>query len=267
MDTVTSTPTNQSTWTATGSAAPTSHQPPDQAPTYVAEARDVFKIYRMRGVETVALRGVDLQIRPGEMVALLGPSGSGKSTLLHLLGGLDTPSAGQVYLGRQELAVLTERERAVLRRRTLGFVFQEHNLIPFLTALENVTLPLQLAKAADSAARAQELLAQVGLAARMHHRLEALSGGEQQRVGIACALANRPALLLADEPTGELDNDTAHTIMSLFTALSRSEGVAMLMVTHDLEMASYAQRVVVMRDGAVVDSTQQKEEPQERTHD
>ena len=219
----------------------------------VVRVNDLFKIYRERQVETVAVRGVSLRMRPGDFVALVGPSGSGKSTLLNLIGGLDTPSAGQISLDGDALDQLTEHDRALLRRRTVGFVFQEHNLVPFLSARENVRLPLQLANRPDVASRSELLLSEVGLADRMDHRPNALSGGEQQRVSIACALANEPALLLADEPTGELDSQTAHAIMDLFVTLNRRTGTAILMVTHDPEMAAYSRRTLHMLDGHLVD--------------
>ena len=219
----------------------------------VVRVNDLFRIYRERQVETVALRGVTLRMRPGDFVALVGPSGSGKSTLLNLIGGLDTPSAGQVTITGEGLAQLNEQDRAMLRRRTIGFVFQEHNLVPFLSARENVRLPLQLARCTDAESRSELLLTEVGLADRMDHRPAALSGGEQQRVSIACALANEPALLLADEPTGELDSQTAHAIMELFVTLNRRTGTAILMVTHDPAMAAYSQRTLHMRDGQIVE--------------
>ena len=222
----------------------------------LVDARDLFKFYRERQVETAALRGVDLQMRSGEFVALVGPSGSGKSTLLNLIGGLDTPSFGQVSVAGHDLAQAPESQRALLRRQSVGFVFQQHNLIPFLSAHQNVLLPLQLAQRTDGAARSQSLLDQVGLADRAAHLPAVLSGGEQQRVSIACALANEPALLLADEPTGELDSKTAHAIMELFVSLNRQNGVTILMVTHDHAMAAYAAandgRIVQMRDGQIV---------------
>lgn len=225
---------------------------PEQRQEVIVDIKDAFKIYREQNVETVALRGVDLQIRAGEFVALVGPSGSGKSTLLNLVGGIDTPSAGQVLVAGIDMAQLPEAPRALLRRRTLGFIFQEHNLIPFLTALENVLLPMQLASKKQCNQRAAELLTQVGLAERIHHRPDELSGGEQQRVSIACALANRPVLLLADEPTGELDSQTAQTIMELLTDLNQQNGVAILMVTHDLQMAAYSQRIIHLCDGTIM---------------
>jgi len=221
-------------------------------PSPVAAVKDVFRIYRERGVETVALRGVTLSVQPGEMLAVVGPSGSGKSTLLNLIGGLDTPSAGQVWIGEQNIGQLAEATRAGLRRQWIGFVFQEHNLIPFLTAVENVALPLRLAGTHRAEIRAAELLAEVGLAERLHHRPAALSGGEQQRVGIASALANQPSLLLADEPTGELDSQTARSIMELLVKLNQSRHTTLVIVTHDLAVAAYARRVVQMRDGLIV---------------
>ena len=213
---------------------------------------DAFKIYRESQVETVALRGVSLAVEPGELVAIVGPSGSGKSTLLNLIGGLDTPSAGQVWVGDQNIGTLPETERARLRRQQLGFVFQDHNLLPFLTALENVVLALNLAGARQASLTAAELLGQMGLAGRLNHLPAALSGGEQQRAAIACALANQPALLLADEPTGELDSQTAHTIMELLVALNRTHRMTVIIVTHDLAVADYAQRIVHMQDGTIV---------------
>jgi len=219
----------------------------------VVRVNDLFKIYRERQVETVAVRGVNLRMRPGDFVALVGPSGSGKSTLLNLIGGLDTPSAGQISLAGDPLDQLTEHDRALLRRRTVGFVFQDHNLVPFLSARENVRLPLQLANRPDAETRSELLLREVGLADRMDHRSDALSGGEQQRVSIACALANEPALLLVDEPTGELDSQTAHAIMELFVTLNGRTGTAILMVTHDPAMAAYSRRTLHMRDGQLVE--------------
>jgi ABC-type lipoprotein export system ATPase subunit len=222
----------------------------------LVEVRDVFKIYRSagkgpqdQGVETVALRGVSLTIQPSEFVAIQGPSGSGKSTLLSIMGGLDSASAGQVFFGNVEVGALPEVERAVLRRRQVGLVFQEANLIPFLTALENVTLPLRLARAQDPVGQARKWLERVGLGSRLNHRPPQLSGGEAQRVGIACALANRPALILADELTGELDSATSRQIIELLGQVNKQEGTAFVIVTHNEEVASCAQRVVHIEDG------------------
>jgi len=212
---------------------------------------DVFKIYASRGAETVALRGASLHVDGGEFVALLGRSGSGKSTLLQLIAGLDSPSAGQVYLEEQNIGILNEEERAQLRQRIVGIVLQRDNLIPYLSALENVALPLRLMGRADVTKRATALLRRVGLGHRLRHRAGQLSGGEAQRVGIAIALAAQPHILLADEVTGELDSETAADILELLADLHQNERLSLLVVTHDYAVARNAQRVLVMRDGVV----------------
>jgi len=219
--------------------------------TPVVLVEDVFKIYASRGAETVALRGASLHVDQGEFVALLGRSGSGKSTLLQLIAGLDTPSAGQVYLEEQNIGILNEEERAQLRQRIVGIVLQRDNLIPYLSALENVTLPLRLTGRADATKRATALLQRVGLGHRLRHRAGQLSGGEAQRVGIAIALAAQPHILLADEVTGELDSETAADILELLADLHQNERLSLLVVTHDYAVARNAQRVLVMRDGVV----------------
>lgn len=197
------------------------------------------------------LRGVDLDLRAGEMVALLGPSGSGKSTLLHAAGLLDAPTSGAVIINGENTEHLTEAARTRLRRDTVGFVYQFHHLLPEFSAAENIILPQLLAgkSRAVAAARAAELLARVGLAARAHHRPAELSGGEAQRVAIARALANQPKLLLADEPTGNLDEATAESVFQLLLSLAREEGTAMLIVTHNQTLAARMDRTVVMREG------------------
>ncbi len=217
----------------------------------VVRVEDVFKIYASRGAETVALRGATLHVGQGEFVALLGRSGSGKSTLLQLIAGLDTPSAGQVHLEEQNIGILNEEERARLRQRIVGIVLQRDNLIPYLSALENVTLPLRLAGSADATRRATALLQRVGLGHRLRHRAGQLSGGEAQRVGIAIALAAEPHILLADEVTGELDSETAAAILELLADLHQNDRLSLLVVTHDYAVARNAQRVLVMRDGVV----------------
>jgi len=219
--------------------------------TPVVLVQDVFKIYASRGAETVALRGASLHVDGGEFVALLGRSGSGKSTLLQLIAGLDTPSAGQVYLEEQNIGILNEEERAQLRQRIVGIVLQRDNLIPYLSALENVALPLRLMGRADVTKRATALLRRVGLGHRLRHRAGQLSGGEAQRVGIAIALAVQPHILLADEVTGELDSETAADILELLADLHQNERLSLLVVTHDYAVARNAQRVLVMRDGVV----------------
>lgn len=200
-----------------------------------------------------ALRGVDLEIWRGEFVALVGPSGSGKSTLLHLVGGLVRPTGGEIWVGDLELGGSNDRQLVAYRRDMLGFVFQSFNLMPILSAVENVEVPMMLAKMPQRERREQALalLEQLGLRARASHRPSELSGGEQQRVAIARALANRPQLILADEPTGNLDSNTGREIMHLLQRLIREEGLTLLLVTHDMNVARYADRIVYLRDGQV----------------
>ncbi len=218
----------------------------------IIQTRDLKRDYRL-GSDTVhALRGVDLSIAAGEFVALMGPSGCGKSTLLHIIGCLDTPSSGSYSLEGREVGALSARERAVVRGQRIGFVFQSFFLLPNLDALENVTLPLLYQRGARQARqRAGQALEQVGLADRLRHRPMELSGGERQRVAIARALVNQPAILLADEPTGNLDSDTGAEMLDLLTGLWK-EGLSILLVTHDSQVSAHAQRVVRMRDGKIV---------------
>ena len=199
-----------------------------------------------------ALRDVTFSMAPGEFVSVVGPSGSGKSTLLHVVGLVDSPTGGEQLFEGRDVTKLPERERTQLRLHRLGFIFQQFFLLPILTARENVELPMGEAGVPrrERRERAEDLLARVGLAHRMEHLPSALSGGEQQRVAIARALANKPSLLLADEPTGELDTATGASIMALFEEVHR-QGTAILMVTHDMEVAARAQRVVHMRDGHI----------------
>ncbi len=209
--------------------------------------------YQMGKTAVDALRGVDLAVQPGEFVSLVGPSGSGKSTLLHLIGGLVRPTGGEVWVNGLELGRSSDQQLVVYRRDTLGFVFQSFNLLAIKTAWENVAVPLMLAGAplAQRRARALALLTQLGLGQRADHRPAELSGGEQQRVAIARALANRPRLILADEPTGNLDSRTGGEIMGLLRRLVREEGLTLLLVTHDMSVARHADRIVHLRDGAV----------------
>ncbi|MDB5058843.1 MAG: putative superfamily (atp&) transport protein [Chloroflexi bacterium] len=223
------------------------------AETAVVRLVDVFKIYREAEIETVALRGANLALHPGEFVAVLGRSGSGKSTLLNLLGGLDLPSAGKVWVAGRDITRLDERARAALRLRQIGYVYQDGNLLPYLTAQENVELPIRLAGGQDSAKRAEELLAALGVRHRQHHRPSALSGGERQRVAVACALANIPALLLADEITGELDSASAEGVLAVLSEVRQQFGTTMLAVTHNAVVAAEADRVVRMVDGRLED--------------
>jgi putative ABC transport system ATP-binding protein len=219
----------------------------------VLAARNLDKRYRLHDQEVAALRGVTLAIESGEYVAIVGPSGSGKSTLLTLLGGLDTPTSGDVEILGTSLGALDDRRLTRLRLERIGFVFQRFHLLPVLTARENVELPLAEHGVGATArrARADELLAYVGLGARANHRATQLSGGEMQRVAIARALANRPAIILADEPTGELDAATGQEILALFRRLHQ-DGTTLVVVTHDDQLAAQAGRVIRMLDGQIV---------------
>ncbi len=218
----------------------------------VLVARDLCKDYPMNGEAVHALRGVSLEIQPGEFVAVVGPSGSGKSTLLQLMGGIDTPTSGAVEILGIRLGSLADRELTRLRLTRLGFIFQRFHLLPVLTARENVELPMAEAGVSrtERLARAAELLDYVGLGARARHRATQLAGGEMQRVAIARALANRPALLLADEPTGELDAATGQGILALFRRLHQ-DGTTLVVVTHDEHLAQQAGRTIHMLDGRI----------------
>ena len=216
------------------------------------EVEHIAKVYRMGDVEVHALRDVSLTISEGESVAVMGPSGSGKSTLMNILGCLDRPTSGTYHLVGEEVSKLDRNALARLRNRTLGFVFQSFNLLSRTSALENVELPLVYAGVSgrERHKRAREALERVGLGERIHHHPNQMSGGQQQRVAIARALVSRPHLMVADEPTGNLDSRTSVEIMSLFQELGR-DGITLLLVTHEPDIARYASRVVVMRDGRV----------------
>lgn len=215
---------------------------------------DVFKIYKTNDLETVVLRGANLRVKPGEFVAIVGRSGAGKTTLLNLIGGIDRPTAGQVVLQNTDISKLDEAELGAFRRRHIGIVFQTGNLLAFLTALENVILPMQWAGMKPSQARANGagLLTRLGLAQRLNHKASQLSGGEAQRVGIAIALANDPDLVLADELTGELDTETADQVMLLLEDLHRERGTTLVVVTHNARVAARAGRIVHLRGGFLV---------------
>jgi putative ABC transport system ATP-binding protein len=215
-------------------------------------ARDLTKEYRSGDNKLAVLRDVSFSIPQGSFVAIVGPSGSGKTTLLGLLAGLDTPTRGQVLLDEADLTALSEDQRAKLRGEKVGFVFQSFQLIPTLTALENVQVPLELRGESGAAPRARELLQRVGLGDRLHHFPMQLSGGEQQRVAIARAFSNAPRILFADEPTGNLDSDTGGRIVELLEALNRESNATIVLVTHDHALASHAQRVIRLSDGRVI---------------
>lgn len=217
--------------------------------TWLVETRDLTRVYG-DGEQIRALDGVNLRVAPGEFVAVMGPSGSGKSTLLNMLGALDRPSRGEVWVAGQNLAKI--RDLDLFRAKTVGFVFQLHNLLPTLTALENVEVPMMgYAGARARRQRARELLDLVGLASRMQHMPSQLSGGQRQRVAVARALSNRPPLVLADEPTGNLDSVAGQDLMDLLRDLNRSQGTTFILVTHDPAVARQTQRVVVMADGRI----------------
>jgi ABC-type lipoprotein export system ATPase subunit/bifunctional DNA-binding transcriptional regulator/antitoxin component of YhaV-PrlF toxin-antitoxin module len=226
---------------------------------------NLVKIYKIAGLEVVALQGLDLVVAPGELLGIVGASGSGKSTLMNILGGLDRPSAGRVWVGGQSLLDLSDAALTQYRRTQVGFVWQQgaRNLISYLTALENIELPMNLAgmSATQIKERANELLEAVGLQDRRNHKLSQLSGGEQQRVAIAVSLANQPKLLLADEPTGELDTVTAATIYEAFKNLNQKFGVTTLIVSHDQGIARHVGRVVAIRDGKTSSETVRLEKP------
>lgn len=220
----------------------------------VLECRNLAKSYSEGPAQVQVLQDVELLLKPGERVAIIGSSGSGKTTLLNMLGGLDTPTTGSVWLAGEELSALSEKKRGLLRNRALGFVYQFHHLLAEFSALENVCMPLLMSSlpVPEARARAEVLLTRVGLGPRIHHKPSELSGGERQRVAIARALVNQPALVLLDEPTGNLDRTTAQTIQELILELSISLGTAFLVVTHDPALAQQMDRILTLEDGRLV---------------
>jgi len=236
----------------------------------VLHAENLEKQYILGKHVVKALDGVSLDVEHGEFVGIMGPSGSGKSTLLHLLGGLDWASQGDILLDGQNVSRLSDKQVTLVRRRNVGFVFQFFNLLPTLTAEENILLPLIIdgKKQKDYTEKLTEILKRVGLEDRRHHRPDQLSGGEQQRVALARALITRPAILLADEPTGNLDSKTGTAMMHLLRESSRDLKQAIVMVTHDPKAAAYADRVIFLRDGVIVDEVNFKDdtEPSSRLH-
>ena len=223
------------------------------------ELHDICKTYYLGEVAVPVLKGVSLDVASGELVALMGASGSGKSTLMNLLGCLDHPTSGEYWLDGREISRLTSKEQARVRNLTIGFVFQSFNLLPRTTALENVMMPLTYSREnlseQEKKIRATELLRKVGLSDRIDHQQSQLSGGEQQRVAIARALINQPRILLADEPTGNLDSGTSEEILHMFQQLNRVEGITIILVTHDQGVAQWAQRTIRIKDGLLADGT------------
>lgn len=218
---------------------------------YAIECENLVKIYKTDQIEVVALQGLDLRVKKGELVAIVGSSGSGKSTLLNMLGGLDKPSAGSLMVGGRNLLKFTEEDYMIYKRNVVGFVWQNNarNLVPYLTAVQNVELPMLLQGQKERRTRALELLESVGLSHRINSRLDQMSGGEQQRVAIAISLANNPSILLADEPTGSVDTKTSDQILGVFKELNEKKGITIVIVTHDMRLAKKIDRVIAIRDG------------------
>ena len=223
-----------------------------QTPEYMIDAEGLVKIYKTKETEVLALSGLDLKVEKGEFTALIGNSGSGKSTFLNMIGGLDIPSAGKLFVGGKNLFRMTESERVKYKRETVGFVWQNNarNLFPYLTAIDNICIPMRFSGVNRKKQKAEELLETVGMQDHRYSRLGTLSGGEQQRIAIAIALANSPGLLLADEPTGSVDERTGDQIFEIFTKLNQA-GQTILVVTHDLALSRKVRRVVAIRDGRI----------------
>jgi putative ABC transport system ATP-binding protein len=220
------------------------------------EFRDIVKTYQMEQVEVQALRGVSFSIKEGEMVAIMGPSGCGKSTLLNIMGCLDAPTSGNYYLDGTEVSTLSDSQLAEVRNRKIGFVFQTFNLLARTSALDNVRLPMLYGNGNNSRERALEALERVGMGPRAAHRPAELSGGERQRVAIARALVNNPAIILADEPTGNLDSQASRDILNILCELNNMEGITVIVVTHEQEIADHAQRIITLKDGEIIDEQQ-----------
>jgi putative ABC transport system ATP-binding protein len=221
----------------------------------IIKIEDVWKSYNMgKAGKLTVLKKINLNIKDGEFIAIAGPSGSGKSTMMNIVGALDIPSQGAVYLKDENIAAMSESSLAVLRGETVGFVFQQFNLIPTLSALQNVVLPMEFVEEVPSIAkkRAKHLLEILGLGDRIYHKPTELSGGQQQRVAIARALANDPEVILADEPTGNLDSKTGKFVMDFLGNLNRKEGKTVILITHDLHLIKYAKRVIYLKDGMII---------------
>lgn len=232
----------------------------------IIQADNLVKIYKSTDIEVVALQGLDLTVKQGEMMAIIGSSGSGKSTFLNMLGGLDRPSAGKLYVDGKNLFSMTEQELVEYKRSTVGFVWQNNgrNLLPYLSAYENIMMPMELLSTKEKKERADMLLDMVGLTAKKNNRMQEMSGGEQQRIALAIALANNPKVLLADEPTGSVDTRTSNYIFDIFRRMNEELGVTIVIVTHDVSLSKKVQRVAAIRDGKISSERILKEDFAER---
>jgi len=231
--------------------------PIDQNQPDIIEVKDLFKTYQMGDIAVHVLKGVSFRVTRGEMVALMGASGSGKSTLMNILGCLDRPTSGQYWLDGHEVSALSSNERAILRNQKIGFIFQSFNLLSRTSAIENVAMPFSYAtnrlSEREERKKAKAMLERVGLGDRLDHVPSQLSGGQQQRVAIARALINNPPILFADEPTGNLDSRTSKEILKMFQQLNKEDGITIIMVTHDANVADYARRTILMQDGVIIE--------------
>lgn len=232
----------------------------------IIQADNLVKIYKTKDIEVVALQGLDLSVEQGEMMAIIGSSGSGKSTFLNMLGGLDRPSAGKLYVDKKNLFSMTDKELIEYKRRTVGFVWQNNgrNLLPYLSAYENIMMPMELNSIRERKERADMLLDMVGLTKKKNNRMQEMSGGEQQRIAIAIALANSPKVLLADEPTGSVDTKTSNYIFDVFKRMNQELGITIVIVTHDVSLSKKVQRVAAIRDGKISSERILKEDYAER---
>lgn len=232
----------------------------------IIQADNLVKIYKTKDIEVVALQGLDLSVEQGEMMAIIGSSGSGKSTFLNMLGGLDRPSAGKLYVDKKNLFSMTDKELIEYKRRTVGFVWQNNgrNLLPYLSAYENIMMPMELNSIKERKERADMLLDMVGLTRKKNNRMQEMSGGEQQRIAIAIALANSPKVLLADEPTGSVDTKTSNYIFDVFKRMNQELGITIVIVTHDVSLSKKVQRVAAIRDGKISSERILKEDYAER---
>lgn len=235
----------------------------------IIQADNLVKIYKTKDIEVVALQGLDLTVEQGELMAIIGSSGSGKSTFLNMLGGLDRPSAGKLYVDKKNLFTMSEKELVNYKRSTVGFVWQNNgrNLLPYLTAYENIMMPMELNSYKEKKERADMLLDMVGLSSKRNNKMQGMSGGEQQRIAIAIALANSPKVLLADEPTGSVDTKTSNYIFDIFKRLNQELGVTIVIVTHDVSLSKKVQRVAAIRDGKISSERILKEDFAQRVKD